>query len=143
MINPVLMGGLVKEAGPETVKVHLHGRLGVITVPRSQVLTEETLVPGHELQFYFSYLEVDDAPQAYDLSELRMLREVAPVPVGGTLTEVNDTAVRCTLPGGMGTVAVPRRWVFTSRTLEVGQTAGFYLSPMKLIGKRDIPVQSI
>ena len=39
-------------------------------------MTEETLVPGHELQFCFSYLEVDDAPRAYDLSELSMLREV-------------------------------------------------------------------
>ncbi len=105
MISPALMGGLVKEAGQEWVKVHLHGRLGVITVPRPLVLTEEELLPGREVQFYFSYLEVDDVPRDYDLSELNMLREVMPVPVGGVLTEVNDTAVKCEMPGGMGTVA--------------------------------------
>ena len=65
------------------------------------------------------------------------------MPVGGVLTEVNDTAVKCEMPGGTGTVAVPRRWVFTDQALAVGQTAGFYFSPMRLIGKRDIPVQSI
>ena len=139
MIGPALMGGLVREAGPEWVRVHLHGRLGVITVPRSLVMTEEMLVPGHELQFYFSYLEVDDAPRDYDLSELKMLWEVTPVPVGGVLTEVNDTAVKCEMPGGMGVVAVPRRWVFTNQALAVGQTAGFYFSPMRLVGKRDVP----
>lgn len=112
---------------------------GVITVPRSLVMTAEMLVPGHELQFYFSYLEVDDAPRDYDLSELNMLREVTPVPVGGVLTEVNDTAVKCGMSGGMGTVAVPRRWVFTNQALAVGQTAGFYFSPMRLVGKRDVP----
>ena len=143
IINPVLMGGLVKEAGPEGVKVHLHGRLGVITVPRKLVLTGEELVPGYELQFYFSYLEVDGAPRDYDLSELKEAAELASIPVGGTLTEVNDTAVKCTLPEGLGVVAVPRRWVFTNQPLEVGQTAGFYLSPMKLVGKRDIPARSI
>ena len=143
MIGPALMGGLVREAGPEWVKVHLHGRLGVITVPRSLVLTEEALLPGHEVQFFFSYLEVDDISRDYDLSELKLLRDVTPVPVGGVLTEVNDTAVKCEMPGGMGVVAVPRRWVFTDQALAVGQTAGFYFSPMRLIGKRDIPVQSI
>lgn len=137
------MGGLVKEAGPEWVKVHLHGRLGVITVPRSMVLTEEALLPGHELQFCFSYLEVDDAPRDYDLSELNTLREVSSVPVGGVLIEVNDTAVKCEMPGGMGVVAMPRRWVFTNQALAVGQTAGFYFSPVRLVGKRDIPARSI
>ena len=139
LINPVLMGGLVKETDGETVKIHLHGRLGVITIPRSLVLTKEELLPGHEVQFFFSYLEVDDVPRDYDLSELGMLREVTPVPVGGVLTEVNDTAVKCEMPGGMGTVAVPRRWVFTNQALAVGQTAGFYFSPMRLVGKRDVP----
>ena len=143
IINPVLMGGLVKEAGPEGVKVHLHGRLGVITVPRKLVLTGEELVPGYELQFYFSYLEVDGAPRDYDLSELKEAAELASIPVGGTLTEVNDTAVKCTLPEGLGVVAVLMRWGCASEPLEGGETAGCYLSPMKLVGKRDIPARSI
>ncbi|MGN0778031.1 MAG: CBO2463/CBO2479 domain-containing protein [Aristaeellaceae bacterium] len=143
IINPVLMGGLVKEAGPDMVKIHLHGRLGVITIPRWLVMTEEALAPGHELEFYFSYLEVDSAPRDYDLSELKLLREMTPVPVGGTLTEVNDTAIQCTMPGSMGMVAVPRRWVFTHQALEIGQTANFYLSRMQVVGKRDIPARSI
>ena len=129
MISPALMGGLVKEAGQEWIKVHLHGRLGVITVPRSLVMTEEMLVPGHELQFYFSYLEVDDAPRDYDLSEPKMLQEVTPVPVGGVLTEVNDTAVKCGMPGGMGVMAVPRRWLFTNQALPWGRPPGSTSAP--------------
>lgn len=126
------MGGLVKEAGQEWIKVHLHGRLGVITVPRSLVLIGADgggAAPGHELQFYFSYLEVDDAPRDYDLSELKMLQEVTPVPVGGVLTEVNDTAVKCEMPSGMGVVAVPRRWVFTNQALPWGRPPGSTSAP--------------
>ena len=37
-INPVLMGGLVKEVTSDAVKVHLHGRLGVITIPKGCIL---------------------------------------------------------------------------------------------------------
>ncbi len=129
VINPVLMGGMVKEVG-EAVKLHLHGRLGVLTVPRSLLLTRQPPEPGTRLRFYFSYLEVDPSPREYDVTELRTLRELTPVLVGGVLTQVNDTAVQCTLPGGMGTVAVPRRWVFTDVLLAEGQTASFYLSPM-------------
>ncbi len=143
LINPVLMRGLVKEAAGGEVKVHLPGRLGVLTVPRRLVLSREAPAPGREVQFYFSYLEVDPAPREYDLSELKAAAELLPIPVGGTLTEVNDTAVKCALPEGLGTVAVPRRWVFTNLPLEVGQTAGFYLSPMKLRGEGEAPIQSI
>ena len=46
VIGPALMGGLVKDAGQAWIKIHLHGCLGVITVPRSLALTEETLLPG-------------------------------------------------------------------------------------------------
>lgn len=35
IINPVKMGGLVKKVTDGMVKIHLHGRLGVITVPES------------------------------------------------------------------------------------------------------------
>lgn len=29
MINPIKMGGLIKEVQDDRIKVHLHGRLGV------------------------------------------------------------------------------------------------------------------
>ena len=34
--------------------------------------------PRHEVQFFFSYLEVDDVPRDYDLTELKLLRDVIP-----------------------------------------------------------------
>jgi hypothetical protein len=142
-INPALMGGLVKGVEGDTIKVHLHGRLGVITVPRSLVVDPIPLEPGHEAQFYFSYLEINPYPYDYDMTELETSRELSPSLVGAVLTEVNDTAVKATLPAGLGTVAVPRRWVFTDQPLAEGMTAEFYFSPMKIIGKRDIPVESI
>ena len=55
IINPVLMGSLVKEAGPEGVKVHLHGRLGVITVPWKLVLTGEELDEVYGMPFTREY----------------------------------------------------------------------------------------
>ena len=45
IINPVLMGGLVKEVTGDRVKVHLHGRLGVITVPAECILREHRKTP--------------------------------------------------------------------------------------------------
>lgn len=139
VINPVLMGGLVKEVTGETVKIHLRGRLGVITVARRLILAERTISVGDELRFYFSYLEVDDSPREYDLTELCAAAELAPVHAGGTLTEVNDTAVRCTMPDGCGDAAVPRRWVITNVPLRIGETAGFWFSKPELAGKRGSP----
>jgi hypothetical protein len=132
MINPVLMGGLVKETTEETVKVHLHGRLGVITIPRSCVLGEAELHPGTEMSFYFSYLEVNEAPYDYDAGAIKS-GAFEPSFIGGTICEVNDTAIKADIMDGLGTVAVPRRWVFTSVPLEVGQTVEFYFSPMKAV----------
>ena len=143
LINPVLMGGLVKETDGETVKIHLHGRLGVITVPRFLVLDSIAPETGHELKFYFSYLQINEQPYDYDTAALQKGREVEPVLIGAELTEVNDTAVKAKIQDGLGTVAVPRRWVFTDVPLAVGQTAEFYLSPMKIVGKRELPAKSI
>lgn len=143
LINPVLMGGLVKETDGETVKIHLHGRLGVITVPRFLVLDSIAPETGHELKFYFSYLQINEQPYDYDAAALQKGREVEPVLIGAELTEVNDTAVKAKIQDGLGTVAVPRRWVFTDIPLAVGQTAEFYLSPMKVVGKRELPAKSI
>lgn len=143
MINPALMGGLVKEILSDTVKVHLHGRLGVITVPKQLIIDDIELEPGHEMQFYFSYLEVKEVPYDYDPSAMNRDWEMTPCLLGGTLIEVNDTAVKLEIMDNLGTIAVPRRWVFTSLPLTVGQTAEFYFSCMKVVGKRDIPVESI
>ncbi|MGN0755222.1 MAG: CBO2463/CBO2479 domain-containing protein [Aristaeellaceae bacterium] len=143
LINPVLMGGLVKSVDGGTVTVHLHGRLGVVTVLRQLVLDPIPLEPGHELQFYFSYLQIRQQPYDYDTSPLRSGEELVSALVGAEVTEVNDTAIAARIQDGLGTVAVPRRWVFTDVPLEKGQTADFYLSPMKVTGKRKIPVRSI
>lgn len=143
IINPVMMGGLVKEVNEDFVKVHLHGRLGVITIPRSLVLEEIQPEPGHEMQFYFSYLQVNETPYDYDSSSISRDKSLEPCLVGGTITEVNDTAIKADIINKLGTVAVPRRWVFTNLALETGQNIEFYFSPMHVTGKRDIPVESI
>ena len=69
MINPIKMGGLVKEVSDSQIKVHLHGRLGVITVPKKLVTTKEKIEPGHEMEFYFSYIKVVENPYDYDSSD--------------------------------------------------------------------------
>ncbi|MGN0424834.1 MAG: CBO2463/CBO2479 domain-containing protein [Acetatifactor sp.] len=143
IINPILMGGLVKEVNKEWVKVHLHGRLGVITILNSLVLEDISLEPGHEMQFYFSYLQVNETPCDYDSSSICRDRVMDPCLVGGIITEVNDTAIKAEIMDELGTVAVPRRWVFTDFPLQIGQTIEFYFSPMHVTGKREIPAESI
>jgi hypothetical protein len=146
MINPVMMGGLVKEVVGDQVKVHLHGRLGVITVPERLINTNgkaETLQPGHEMEFYFSYLQVVESAYDYDSAAMAADAELTPSLLGGTIIEVNDTAAKVAIMEDMGTIAVPRRWLFTDVALENGQQVEFYMSPMRVIGKRDIPQESI
>lgn len=142
IINPVVMGGLVKEAEHDMVKVHLHGRLGVLTVPRRLVSGTDSVVPGQQTEFYFSYIQVNETPYEYDCSSLDAM-EFLPALVGGTITEVNDTAIQARIMNGLGTVAVPRRWVFTDLPLSEGQNIEFYLSPMRVVGMRDIPAECI
>lgn len=143
MINPVMMGGLVKEVSGDQVKVHLHGRLGVITVPKRLIGTTEELEPGHEMEFYFSYIQVVSDPYDYDSAAMNPDMEMIPSLLGGTIIEVNDTAAKVEVMENMGTIAVPRRWLFTDVALETGQQVEFYMSPMRVIGKRDIPKESI
>jgi hypothetical protein len=146
MINPVMMGGLVKEVVGDQVKVHLHGRLGVITVPKRLIITKEkveNLEPGHEMEFYFSYLQVVESAYDYDSAAMVSDAELTPSLLGGTIIEVNDTAAKVEIMEDMGTIAVPRRWLFTDVALETGQQVEFYMSPMRVIGKRDIPQESI
>ena len=69
--------------------------------------------------------------------------EPEPCLLGGKITEVNDTAIEVAVMNNLGSVAVPRRWVFTPIVLEKGQDVEFYFSCMKVIGKRDIPAEMI
>lgn len=133
MINPVIMGGLVKKAGEDGIKVNLHGRLGVITIKKPLVMGNVRPSAGDELKFYFSYLKVNITPYDYDSGPLLADRLFAPCLIGGIITEVNDTAIQADIMEDIGTVAVPRRWVFTDWELKAGQNVEFYLSPMKII----------
>ncbi len=133
MIQPVLMGGTLKEIGEEQVKVHLHGRLGVLTVPRRFIIEGGHLTAGQQAKFFFSYLWImepgqSDGPLALDPAE-----EIFPALMEGRVTEVNDTAIKVAIQNDCGTVAVPRRWVFTDVPLAVGETAGFYFSCLHIV----------
>ena len=143
MINPIRMGGLVKEIDGDRVKVHLHGRLGVITVPRRLIIGDMELAPGCEMEFYFSYIQVVEDPYDYDSSDMVTDHEIMPCLLGGKIIEVNDTAAKVQIMDDLGTVAVPRRWMFTPVELECGQDTEFYFSCMQVTGMRDIPVESI
>ena len=143
IINPVKMGGLVKEVSDGKVKVHLHGRLGVIKVPARLIISDEPVAVGHETEFYFSYVQITENPYDYDDSDMMPDHEPEPCLLGGTITEVNDTAIEVAIMNNLGRIAVPRRWAFTPVVLSEGQTAEFYFSCMKVIGKRDIPAEMI
>ena len=69
--------------------------------------------------------------------------DVMPDLIGGMIIEVNDTAAKIAMMDDLGTVAVPRRWLFTPVALEVGEKTQFYMSRMTATGKSDIPVESI
>jgi len=130
-IQPILMGGLIKSVEDGLVKTHLHGRLGVITVP-ARLVVGGTPMPGSEVQFYFSYVQVVDSPWDYDCAAVDPALPLSPCLVGGKLVEVNDTAAKAELMDGLGTVAVPRRWVFTNAPLAVGQWAEVYFSCLQI-----------
>ncbi len=143
-INPILMGGLVKEVKDNIVKVHLHGRLGVIEVPREYILEKDTEPEiGHDMSFYFSYIQINENPYDYDCSPIKKDKEFAPCLIGGNIIEVNDTAIKVRMMEELGTVAVPRRWAFTDLPLAEGQNVEFYFSPMHIVGKKEIPAESI
>lgn len=141
-IQPVLMGGLVKEVTSDYVKIHIHGRLGVITIAPEYITSDEPVRVGHDLKFYFSYLRVTD--EIFDM-DLQGMHTVPPFPVMlyGTITEVNDTAIKASIANGIGTIAVPLRFVFTDIPLKTGLSIEVYLSNMQVIGFRDIPKEQI
>ena len=133
-INPALMGGKVKTVSPDgTVKINLNGRLGVLTIPADFVLNNERIAEGSRLRFYFSYVKVvENAPQ-YDPYDFNADYGIRPTLIGGIFTEVNDTAVKITVMDGKGTIAVPRRWIFTDKTPEENLQCEMYLSRMEII----------
>lgn len=143
IINPVKMGGLVKEVTDKKVKIHLHGRLGVVKVAPQLIRCDGPIEIGHETEFYFSYIQVVENPYDYDASEMTQTGEMAPSLLGGVITEVNDTAIEVAIMNDLGSIAVPRRWAFTPMKLEEGQNVEFYFSPINVIGKRDIPAEFI
>ena len=143
-INPALMGGVIKEISEDgCVKINLNGRLGVIKVPRRLIIDDIKLEPGHKLQFYFSYIQIVEDPYEYDSSDINPDFGINPTLLGGKLTIVNDTAVEAEIMNDLGSVAVPRRWVFTPVALEEGQNCEFYFSCMRLDGKKELPEKSI
>ncbi|WP_455937682.1 CBO2463/CBO2479 domain-containing protein [Gemella morbillorum] len=142
IINPVAMGGIVKEIKDNNVKIHLHGRLGVITVDKKLIKFEDVLEMGHVLEFYFSYIQVMEDPYDYDSSDI-LYEEMQPCLLGGKITQVNDTAIEVNIMDKLGTIAVPRRWAFTSIELKENLDVEFYLSHMKVIGKKDIMINRV
>lgn len=143
-INPTLMGGIVKEISDDgCVRINLNGRLGVIKVPRSLVIDDVKLEPGHKLQFYFSYIQIAEDTYDYDSADINPSFGVNPTLLGGKLTIVNDTAIEAKIMNDLGSVSVPRRWVFTPVSLEEGQNCEFYFSCMRVVGKKKLPEESI
>lgn len=133
-INPVLMGGTIKSISSDgTVKINLRGRLGVLKVPSDIVINKEELEAGKKLQFFFSYLRVIDKDIEFDNLDLNVDYGLNPTILGGKFLEVNDTAVEVGVMNGKGTVAVPRRWVFTENDLEENNSCEFYLSCMQVV----------
>lgn len=140
MIQPIIMGGVVKEVTPSTLKIHLHGRLGVITIPRILIIDDKTVELGQEMKFYFSYIQVVEHPYDYDSTDMVTTHEITPCLLGGTIIEVNDTAAKIAVMNQLGIIAVPRRWLFTPVPLREGLTVEFYFSCMEMTDvKRNIP----
>jgi len=132
-IQPLLMGGLVKSFDSGFLTIHLNGRLGVLTLSRRLLRDGCAPSPGSRLRFFFSYLEVVETLWDCDSAPLNPARELSPCLLGGPLIEVNDTAVKLQLPLQLGTVAVPRRWVFTPLPLQPGLSAQVYLSCLESV----------
>ena len=130
-LNPVLMEGTVTKAVADDVALNLRGRLGVIHAAPSLFLHQ--LREGRKFRFYFSYMQIVEAPLDYDYAPLEKDREFTPVLAGGVLSEVNDTAIKADCLGGRATIAVPRRWVFTDVALKEGEYTEFYISPMAAV----------
>ena len=98
-LNPVLMEGTVTKAAADDVALNLRGRLGVIHAAPSLFLHQPR--EGRKFRFYFSYMQIVEAPLDYDYAPLEKDREFTPVLAGGVLSEVNDTAIKADCLGGL------------------------------------------
>ena len=128
-INPVLMGGKIKTISPDGIaKINLNGRLGVINIPIDFILNKERIDAGRRLRFYFSYIKVVAKAPQYDPYELNADYGIRPTLIGGILKEANDTAVVITIMNGKGSIAVPRRWIFTDKNPEENLQCELYFS---------------
>lgn len=132
MINPTLMMGTVKSNEDNQVIINLRGRLGLITVPEKMIQTGEKVEAGIKLAFYFSYIQTVSRPLDYDDTELMQQQELFPCLLGGKIIHVDDTAVRVAINQELGTIYVPRRWMFTSVELTEGLAVEFYFSKMTI-----------
>ncbi|MGG5314680.1 CBO2463/CBO2479 domain-containing protein [Enterococcus sp. AZ072] len=130
MINPTLMMGTVKSNQEGQVIINLRGRLGLITVSEKMIMAEERIEAGTKLEFYFSYIQTVSRPLDYDDTELIQQQELFPCLLGGKVSHVDDTAVRVNITQELGTIYVPRRWVFTSVEIVEGLDVEFYFSKM-------------
>lgn len=131
-IEPALMGGQITEISDTDIKVNLNGRLGVLHM-NPYLMENKKVCKDDKVRFYFSYVQVTDNPLDYDYLPLKTESNVEPCLVGGTLEEVNDTAVKIRIGADAGTVAVPRRWIFTDKEPEVNDTVEFYLSRVQKV----------
>ena len=100
------MGGLIKESSEGIVKIHLHGRLGLIKIPERLIIREEPVAAAHETEFYFSYVQITEEPLDYDDLDMTPDHEPEPCLLGGSITEVNDTAIEVAIMNDLGTIAV-------------------------------------
>ncbi|BAL62708.1 CBO2463/CBO2479 domain-containing protein [Melissococcus plutonius] len=129
-INPTLMMGTVKQVIDDQVTLNLRGRLGLITVPEKLILSDEPIKVGQKLQFYFSYIYVVNDPLDYDFTEIIQQTECFSCLIGGHIIHVDDTAVRVQVTDNLGSIYVPRRWIFTNVSLKEGLHVEFYFSKM-------------
>lgn len=58
--------------------------------------------------------------------------ELNPLLTRAKVVNISDTAVKVSIQGRLGVITVPLRWVFTDKTLKIGQEVEFYFSYMKI-----------
>lgn len=128
-INPVKMTGQVKALKDNQLEIHLQGRLGILTVKREILLSEE-IKAGDQIEFYFSYIQAVEEAENYNASGISIYHEEAPSLIGGRLTKVSDTRVEVAIMDDLGSMALPKGWVITPIPLEEGRQVEFYFSCM-------------